>query len=225
MRRRVCVLIAILINMYLIYAQKDIRIIPPSPNAASLGIYGDVPIGLYTGVPDISVPIYTIKCGSIELPISLKYHASGIKVAQEASCVGLGWSFNAGGVITRTVYGYDDFGSKNNVDADVAPEGFYYGYEFPYLTASKDMIDLSSGNPATIYMEYEYLRKHDTEPDVFCFNFSNYCGKFFFEKRTNNVDYAEPISESINDLKIKYFPSHIEGEGQSYGRWEITDGK
>jgi hypothetical protein len=84
------------------------EVIPPSPNAASLGQYGDVSVSNNTGVPSISIPLYTVKSVGIELPISLSYHGSGIKVAQEASWVGLGWALNTGGVITRAVRGSDD---------------------------------------------------------------------------------------------------------------------
>ena len=37
------------------------KVIPPSPTAASLGVYGDMPVSYYTGTPDVSVPIYEIK--------------------------------------------------------------------------------------------------------------------------------------------------------------------
>jgi hypothetical protein len=37
------------------------KIAAPSPNAASLGKYGDMPVGHYTGIPEINIPIYTIK--------------------------------------------------------------------------------------------------------------------------------------------------------------------
>ena len=33
---------------------------PQTPEAASLGKYGEVPVGHYTGVPKIEVPIYEI---------------------------------------------------------------------------------------------------------------------------------------------------------------------
>ena len=68
----------------------------PSPEAYSLMEYSEIPVSLYTGVPDISIPIYTIRVGNYSLPISLRYHASGIKVGQEASRIGLGWSIHAG---------------------------------------------------------------------------------------------------------------------------------
>lgn len=70
--------------------------------------YSEIPVSLYTGVPDISIPIYTIRVGNYSLPISLRYHASGIKVGQEASRIGLGWSIHAGGAISRSVRGWDD---------------------------------------------------------------------------------------------------------------------
>jgi hypothetical protein len=80
-------------------------IIPPSPDAAALGKYGTIPVGLHTGVPNIEIPLYTIRSGQLELPISLSYHASGIKVDEIASWVGLGWTLNAGGVVTRSIVG------------------------------------------------------------------------------------------------------------------------
>ena len=83
----------------------EVKILPPSPNTASLGKYGEVPVGLYTGIPQISIPLTSIQDGSLSVPISLSYHAGGVRVEEIASWVGLGWSLNAGGVITRQVRG------------------------------------------------------------------------------------------------------------------------
>ena len=89
------------------FAQPN-QVIPPSPNASSLGKYGEIPVGNYTGTPQIGMPIGEAKGKSLSVPISLSYHASGIKVDDIASQVGLGWSLNAGGVITRTIKGLPD---------------------------------------------------------------------------------------------------------------------
>jgi len=60
-------------------AQLDLKEpIPPTPNAAAFGKYSDIPVSLHTGVPNISIPIYTIQEGPLSLPISLSYHSSGI---------------------------------------------------------------------------------------------------------------------------------------------------
>lgn len=93
----------------------------PSPNAASLGKYGDIPVSYHTGVPNISIPIYTVTQGSLSLPISLSYHSSGLKVDEVASNVGLGWSLNAGGMITRSVNGGPDEGVSSGVIDGMSP--------------------------------------------------------------------------------------------------------
>lgn len=78
---------------------------PPSPTAASIFKYSDVPVNHYTGVPDISIPIYEINSGQLKLPITLQYHAGGIKVAEDAGPVGLGWTIRAEDAIIQTAMG------------------------------------------------------------------------------------------------------------------------
>jgi len=82
--------------------------IPQEPATAAFSRYGDIPVDLSTGVPQIQIPLYTLKAGHIEIPVSISYHASGIKVRDIASEVGLGWVINSGGFITRTVLGQQD---------------------------------------------------------------------------------------------------------------------
>src|SRR5438876_9625417 len=89
------------------------KVIGPSPNAAAIQKYGDYKIGTYTGVPDINIPLYTINVNDLHVPISISYHAGGIRVDEESSRTGLGWVLNAGGAITRNVLGLDDLWSKS----------------------------------------------------------------------------------------------------------------
>lgn len=81
---------------------------PTSPEMALLGRFGDVPIGHYTGTANISVPIYNIKFDDFELPIVINYHNSGVKVEDQATNVGLGWSLEPGGAIIQQVNGRGD---------------------------------------------------------------------------------------------------------------------
>ena len=78
-------------------------VVPPSPSAQNFMRYGEMPIDYSTGVPKIEIPIYTIQGKKLSLPISISYHASGIKVYDVPSEVGLGWVLNAGGMVTRTM--------------------------------------------------------------------------------------------------------------------------
>src|ERR1700748_2618084 len=73
-----------------------------SPNTTAFALYGEVPVSYFTGVADISVPLYTLKEKEISLPFSLNYHASGIRPDVHPGWVGNGWSFSNPGVITRT---------------------------------------------------------------------------------------------------------------------------
>ncbi len=84
--------------------------IPSSPQSAAFMQYGNTNVNLYTGTPEINVPIYTYKGREMNLPINLNYDATGIKVDQLANHAGLSWNLNAGGRITRVTNGFpDDF--------------------------------------------------------------------------------------------------------------------
>lgn len=91
-----------LMNTFVILSQIQ-PVIPPSPTASALGKYVGNTISNFTGTPDISIPLYTIKLKDLSLPISLSYNPQEISVNNLSSNVGLGWSLNAGGVITRVI--------------------------------------------------------------------------------------------------------------------------
>jgi hypothetical protein len=84
------------------------KIIPPSPTAQTFMRYGEIPVDFSTGVPNIEIPIYTVEGRQLKVPISISYHASGIKVNDIASEVGLGWALNCGGLVSRTINGKRD---------------------------------------------------------------------------------------------------------------------
>jgi hypothetical protein len=159
-----------------------------SPTAAALGKYGDIPVSYHTGVPDIGVPIYTVTEGSLKLPISLSYHASGIKLMEPASWVGLGWSLNAGGVITRTVQGAPDeagTGSNSNQTYGHFSDYGYNSYMYAGTGNVQDWQRFASGDK-------------DGQPDMFFFNFGGYSGKFYFS------DDRTPVIVPQQDFKIDY---------------------
>ncbi|WP_299535743.1 RHS repeat domain-containing protein [Ulvibacterium sp.] len=136
------------------------NITPPSPTAYELGKYGQIDVGMFTGTPNINVPLYTYNTKNLSLPISLSYSSNGIKVDQMSTWVGLGWSLNAGGVITRVIRDLPDerFGvteppreltQSNQLDTDI--QDFAIVAESPVI---------------------------DTERDMFMFNFNGYSGRF-----------------------------------------------
>lgn len=200
-------------------------VVPPSPTSASLGKYGDVPVSLYTGIPQISIPLYTLKEGNLSLPISLSYHSQGFKVEDMASWVGLGWSLNAGGTITRAVKGVpDEFTSGFGTDVDFGggialPSGYGSSFAGGYLYSGNLVEDMYNSNMtnsnAAYYAPYLAYNGLDGEPDVFYFNFPGGSGQFVFDKN-GNLNFL-----SQQNIKITYTRSSTTGP---IIKFEITDG-
>lgn len=180
------------------------RTIPPSPNAAALGKYGEYPVNFSTGLPSISVPIHEAKSGDLSLPISLSYHSGGFKVEEIASWVGLGWSLNAGGVITRTVRGIAD--ERDNLSS----HGNYR--ENVTLTNSS----ASDVTKKALYAAAE-LGHADLEADIYHFNFGNYSGKFYMDADPANPSVLIPQLKPKKGLDISY-----DRTGTEVTRWIIT---
>ncbi|ACU58891.1 hypothetical protein [Chitinophaga pinensis] len=165
-----------------------------SPNVAALGQYGEYKVEQSTGVPSISIPLYTIKGGKLELPISLSYHASGIKLDQESSFVGLGWTLNAGGAIARVVRDKADEGSW----------GFLItGKSIPNYN-SIDELDAAGkiGNNAYLASAVNL----DKEPDNFSVNTNLFRDEFCLDSTgrliSMNLDSNKYTADFVNNIII-----------------------
>lgn len=182
-------------------------IIPESPHAMQYMRYGQIPINISTGIPEISIPIYTLKANGLEIPINISYHASGIKVKDIASSVGLGWVLNAGGMIAQTVYGWsdtsDDGESLLNIPFSSAQEAAQKIYE--EYNANNGFIDrkwnsyLGGNIEKTGNMPY-YPSKSNLISDRFTFNFNEYIGSFRYNLSKNIY---ETIPHSPLKIEIK----------------------
>ena len=150
-------------------------VIQPSPTVAAMCKYGQTPVNHATGVPQISIPIYTIECGELKLPITLDYHAGGIRVDEAASWVGLGWSLSAGGSIGVSINGMQD-------------ETGHAIYPMP----SFDMLENNDSVTLFGHSGYEYDKVKwlyskqtdgaggDRRPDIFTYNVLGSSGQFVF---------------------------------------------
>lgn len=166
-----------------------------SPTASSLHKFTDIPVNYHTGIPQISIPVYTVKEGPLSLAVSLSYHAGGVKVMEPAGWVGTGWSLQAGGVISRTVRGAPD--EAGNTGIGQFGHFTHYGYSNYMLI---DGSAWAQSNYTTIPNDEGFeLGEFDGEPDLFFFNFDGYSGKFFFS------DDRTPVIVDGEDLKIEYY--------------------
>jgi YD repeat-containing protein len=171
------------------------RPVPLSPNAAALGKYGDYEVNLFNGLPDISIPLFEVKSGSISVPITLSYHASGIKPKDAASWVGLSWSIVAGGQITRQQKGLQD-------------EQYYYANPAP-----------ATLNSCSDYYYIQDLARgtNDQDPDLFSYSYPARSGKFILGR----VVQGQPRQH----LLIPYEPIQLVEEfaSSAFKKFEITD--
>ncbi len=180
-------IICLLITFFFAFSLNDLQAQDPPPNDANAtipsGVAGaankmaSVPINYYTGIPTISIPLFSYsQQNGLNMNIALTYSgAGGVKVNELPSSAGLGWFLNAGGVISRTVRGMPD---------DIPTNGFMYSAAIPS--------DFRANG--TKY----YHDSLDAEQDVFQYDVNGLSGKFYIGKNKQIV--AVPLSK----LRIGY---------------------
>lgn len=144
------------------YGQEQQSITPPSPEAAAMMRSINIPVSHYTGTASINIPFYTISAGGVQVPVSLGYQASGIKVKDMETWVGLGWRLSTGGRISRMVRG-----------AQADEEGYSRVSGTP---DGEQANNLSSWN--TDKIDERNDAEFDSEPDLFFFEISGKSGQF-----------------------------------------------
>lgn len=193
-----------------------------SPNSASLGLFGKIPVSLYTGIPNIDIPLYNLQQRGVSVSIDLSYHASGFRPDMHPGWVGTGFRLSSGGLVSRMVKDIpDDYSNGNYTNG--ANMGYYY---------NKGILNNSNWNQIS-YMQNiargnEMIK--DTEPDEFSFSFDGYSGSFYLSPDGIwKVKCDKPLSISMNGsfLNIPFTAPpgtrmQIYGMSQSFGGFIIT---
>lgn len=155
-------------TLSIVYAQDEYKlpnVIPPSPTAFEFAQYGNTPLNGSTGGFSYQVPLFQLTEGDITVNASLNYFSSGVKIDKLSTEVGVDWSLNAGGVITRVV--------RDNPDELVQyrwyPESISVGDDYNNIKAA-------AGDNSNNF---------DTEPDWFSFNVNGISGEFYFDEDLN----------------------------------------
>lgn len=178
----------------------DAQIMPvhslKSPDAGNLGLYGNVPVGLYTGVPEISIPLYNLQVGEYTMPVSLSYHLQSVKTDNIPGYVGTGWTLHAGGQITRTVRGMMD--ERETARGNKA--GYYY--HSGEMTGVENDHNLFKTLTTQHYIDGDGLYEMTT--DEYSFNFCGYSGSFYLS--------ADGKWTVVSDDDIKVVSDSITGK-------------
>ncbi len=206
--------ILILLRLENIYPQSGNPYIPkvltPSPTAAALMKFTDVPVSKYNGTADVSVPFFNIETKDLTIPVSISYHTGGVKIKDESGPVGLGWALNAGGMISREFRDQDDFGGEYfnepvpEVTSNIIPQGaighpatsFGDGYLFfcDYImhTGQGDLNYTTALQGGALIW--------DMEPDIFSYNFPGHSGKFIITRA------GKVLMQKQENINIQYTP-------------------
>ena len=167
-----------LLSFILGYGQELPTRAPVSPEAASIGKYGDLPVNLSTGRINYTIPIYTIKEGDIELPIYLSYNHTGLLAEEDPGLVGLGWSLHAGGMIVRQLRGIPDENGLGYLGGNIGKDlvvPFVYNQ---WNGSSESEIREKMFN----LLEGAQSGRLDTKPDKFVVNAGDLTGNFFYNE-------------------------------------------
>ena len=187
----------ILVFPNVIFGQKNPKITFHTPEISAFEKYGSHPVSLMTGTPSVDIPIFTINEGDLSHIISLSHHGGGIKVNEMATWVGLGWSLNVGGYITRSIRGAED---------EASPGGYYNG-SF-YLDPNKLSSCVLETGGGIIHEEWLLTEgvALDKEPDLFSFKFNDRNGKFLFDRyRKSNLFPTQDLDITVQDNQLNEF--------------------
>lgn len=106
-------------------------------------------VDLFTGIANVTIPIYNHTVDGLDLSVSLNYSCKGIQVDQIASSCGLGWSVGANSYITRDVNDMEDEITLNSDATHQQYRGVWVDSENTFWNPS----------PNSVY-EHEYDKFH-----------------------------------------------------------------
>ena len=170
-----------------------------SPEASALSRIKEIPVDLYTGRVSFDIPLFQMKQGDIPLNISINYHGNGIKVNEESGFVGLGWTLNAGGCISRIVRELPDdlfdtghhIAGYERMNEMTSPDGLndYMGYINLIKNSYQDRDPIGLGKPVTddelrktywigLYGDKYDEHRFESSPDNYMFHVQGLSGAF-----------------------------------------------
>ncbi len=162
----------------------------PSPEVATYGKYADDQMSPATGAGTLSMPLYTIACGNLSIPISLSYGLRGYKADEASGWIGMGWSLNAGGSICRRVVGLPDENDDFNIQScrtltDIEAPEYFKNLMTGKTDSSRDIYSYSvAGHSGTFLLTkddgvYKVIQLPKQQVDIQCIEAAD--GNFDFK--------------------------------------------
>jgi len=192
---------------------------------------------LFTGNPNISIPLYNIELKNLNIPITIGYNSTGLKVNQGKPNIGYGWILTSGGQITRVMNKLPDDIKRvyRKMVGDGVREQFDVGFLYNGGQRAEIMYDSEyndwdiENNGCLDYIYYAGFNALDTEPDEFIINAPGINSKFYFDNNGNPQAVSSPglkietnISEPENGEITSFNVIDLEGNKLIFDKIERT---
>lgn len=82
--------------------------VPPSPEAWAMSRHTDETVDLATGTGRLDIPLFSWQAGDLTMSMSLSCRLGAFRAREAGGWIGLGWTLNGGGCVTRTIMGLPD---------------------------------------------------------------------------------------------------------------------
>lgn len=175
------------------------NIVTPPPSVMEMEKYTVYNVDKKNGVSSFSIPIFNIKVGNINIPLSLDYHTSAVKYDFPLGELGVNWKLSDLGYISRSIRGrVDEHFDKPNAQ------------ELAKLTTENVEKERLLGS---LLYNSGFSTYYDGEYDLFKYSTISDNGEFIIDdrstkkvlstKKTDKISYNySPSSWYIYDLKI-----------------------
>lgn len=185
-----------------LFSQSMLKHDTPAPEVGSLLRVQSLPVDLYSGRANVSIPLYSIALKKYSYDIQLLYNSEGNKTDLPVGKVGLGWSIT-GGQIYRV--------------ANAHPDEIHTFSEYPDRTEMPDWNQESNlskyYNPFTFNEDY----LHEPDLDEFMINIGKINASFYmYRDRAGNIQTRISSQNSpyfmVKDIKIGKLPDILLAE-------------
>ncbi len=168
-----------------------------NPSTAQFTQQNLTPVNQYTGMASLNVGLYNMDFDGLNVPLQLSYNSGGVKVDQEASWVGLGWSLSGVPSIVHVI------NQRSDVGNGPIEQPRYFGYCYEPLVPTF----LSVGDPYIGELNHPDNQINgsflDTQPDIFIANLLGRTVKFQLTQEAATGEIEARMLDASN-AKITY---------------------
>ncbi|MDX1718555.1 MAG: hypothetical protein R3353_00200 [Salegentibacter mishustinae] len=165
--------ILLILSTFAVYAQGTTN---PTPSVGALLNAKNVKLNEAKGRPNVNIPLFNISTKGINLPISLNYSTSGVKVPTPSSWVGNSWTLFSTGVINRSRNDFPDnakrsarFFVSSPINSNPCISAFVYD-QIGWFDRAEELQENAENLASLENFDQSLPKNHtrrDDEPDIF----------------------------------------------------------